>query len=168
MPNKEIVPYATLSWDAQGGDMDVTVTSVPGELLKIVTRVRTAPAWFTLPIGLGQTRFDPGDVLGLAAEITSDKARSLGLFLRTEKGGAQTDTEFSEPLELAQGHGFGTALATMRPDDSACAEDNHSMSLILRLPKSDCALTFHDMRFFVVPSAKGLRSTPRNLTTATV
>ncbi|MFP4044893.1 MAG: hypothetical protein ACLFTP_10055, partial [Rhodosalinus sp.] len=142
--------------------------SVPGELLRIVTRVRTTPAWFTLPIWLGQARFEPGDVLGLAAEITSDKARSLGLFLRAEKGGAHTDTEFSEPLELAHGHGFGTALATLRPGDSACAEGHRSLSLILRLPKSDCALTFHDMRFFVVPSAKGLRSTPRNLTTATV
>ena len=167
VPGRELVPHAALSWDAEGGDMDVSVTSEPGELLTVRVRVRAAPGWFTLPIGLGRARFEPGDVLGLAAEVTSDKARVLTLFLRAGTGDAKTDTEFAEPLELPEGHGFSTALTTLEPDDPACADGESYLSLILRFPKSDCALTLHDMRFFVVPAEKGLRSTERDLTTAT-
>lgn len=165
-PEKHIVPDVFLSWDAAASDMEVTLASRPGELLTIETRVRRAPGWFTLTLNLGRDSFERGDVLGLVADASADRERRLDLFVRTSEEGKLRDTLFREPLVVGPRRRSAVALHTLGAGDPACRLKEHFFALVLRLPKEDVRLALHDLRFFVVPADRGLRSAPRDLTTA--
>lgn len=163
--DEHIVPGCYFNWDSEQGNLTIDMTSKPGELFHLKTKVRQAPRWFSLNLSLGEAAFAPGDVLGIVVEGRSTNALELIPFIRSAAGGELTDTLFEEHIKISAGHMVCTALHTVLPENGVASLKGYH-TLVFRLPGQDFELTLEDLRFFVIPAARGLTTRPVTLANA--
>lgn len=153
------------SWSADEGEVTFGFEARADNLVRLDVKVATPPRWLTQNIDLGVGAFEAGDVFGIVAEIAGDAGHGLEMFIRSDVEAGTVDTELDEPLPVPTGRGVVSALHTVRAGDPILSASRFHM-LGLRLPMRDLQLDIRDMRIFVVPAARGLRSDIANLTTA--
>ena len=110
-----------------------------------------------LGAGVEASVFDPGDVIGLAADLSADETCDLSVFIRSMQDGELTDTQFGDHVEAGPDRNVVAVLHTVTDDDGlASAEDFHT--LVIRLPMRNSKLALGDLRLFVIPPSRGLGS----------
>lgn len=147
-----------ISRDREEGDVETTVTSEPGQLIRISGRITSPPRWLSLSIPLGEAVFRPGDILGLVAEVAGDRDHALSLFVRTGREGNLADTPLGVELAVSRKRQVVTLLQDIEPS-MPLAGDTGYHTLVAPLPWQDFVLDLLDLRVFVVPAERGLRST---------
>ncbi|WP_212525599.1 hypothetical protein [Actibacterium sp. MT2.3-13A] len=157
-----IVPGVYFSWDTSGGEAALKLTSGPGLLVRVEARVAKPPRWFSFNLSLGKALFAPGDVLGMAVELEGGAAEDFPLVIRSTRNGEIGDTVLQDSLKGAEDRVVRTVLHTVDAADFLSREPAFH-TLVMRLPKRDFALAIRDLRFFVLPAARGQRSQPATL-----
>ena len=160
------------SWDKEEAQVDLTLERPAGDkqarlagqpaMARFRARVSGKPRWLSLNVSLDTQDFAAGDVLALVGALHCPEAESLPAFLRSDAGGAQGDTPFSEPLRCAGAAGIGVSLHTVQPADKLLAPGAFH-TLIVPLPPHDFTLLLGDLRFITLPASAGLRSQPPSL-----
>lgn len=154
-------PNVYFSWDSDSGTVEMTPSRPIGSLMALNARVQGKPRWLSLNIGLETASFDPGDVLGVVAELSADRPIELPLFVRSAKAQDFDDTELTEPLfATASTDGcVTTALHRVRPEEPLAQRDRYQ-TLVIRLPRSDFRLEIVDLRVFVIPAQQAVGMIP--------
>lgn len=160
--NARIVAGFHPTWDDEDGAVTLTHDCGPETMVRLEASVAEQPKWLTLNLDLGVGAFEPGDVIGIVAEIAGDDQAELTMFIRTSGEHGEVDTELAEPLALAAAPRVATALHTVGPGDNLAGEERFHM-LGMRLPRRDFKLDIKEMRVFVLPAGHGLRSRPMTL-----
>ncbi len=151
-----LVKGAYFSWDAGKGDVSLDVRPELGALLHVSAQVHKVPDWLTFNIDMGSGEIGVGDILGLVVEFEGCSGDTLPMFIRSARDGALSDTWLSEPLTGAETRTVRAVFHQVRPEDPVAAGPAYH-TLVLPLPKRDFELELRDMRFFLVPAARGLR-----------
>lgn len=156
--------HADLFCDLDGkiGTSTAGFDSAPGSVLSFDLQVQGQPRWVVLRLELGEARFQPGDVLGLAVRGSASHDCAARVYLRMVREGGFTDTRFTDSLSLGPHNRVQTAMHTLSAADPACGEPG-SCAIILGLPAEDVRLQIGDLHFFVMSAEDGLRSTPVDL-----
>lgn len=158
-----LVEGAYFSWDSDEGEAILTLKHVPDLLFTLEAKVTRHPRWFSFNLSLGEDSFVPGDVLGVVAKFETKSNESFPFFVRTSRENADlADTHLQEGLTGGVGNVVQTALHTFEPFDAATQGPGFH-TLVMQLPPRDFTLELRDLRVFVLPAARGLRSTPAGL-----
>lgn len=148
--------------DGEIGTTTASFDSAPGSVLSFDLQVEGQPRWVVLRLELGNARYQPGDVLGLAVRGSASHDCTAGVYLRMVREGGFTDTRFADSLRLGPHNRVQTAMHTLSAADPACGEPG-SCAIILGLPAEDVRFHIGDLHFFVMPAEEGVRSTPIDL-----
>ena len=151
--DEPIVEGVTLSWDTEEGDVTVEVTCTADNLLAVSAEVRKAPRWFSLNLDLGRFVLDPGDVLGLVSESSSDQTGTLHMFVRSATDQRFDDTYLREPLPLTFGRKTNCIMHTVDVDEPWIGEPMYHC-LVVPLPLNSFRLTLFDLRMFLLPQKR--------------
>lgn len=156
--------YGDLFCDLDGeiGKTTASFDSSPGSVVSFDVQVEGQPRWVVLRLELGDARFQPGDVLGLALRGSASHDCTIGVYLRMVRDGGFADTRFPDSLRLGPHNGVRVALHTLAATDPACGEPG-SCAIVLGLPAEDVRLHVGDLHLFVMPAEEGLRSAPIDL-----
>lgn len=148
--------------DAEIGTTTASFDSAPGGLLSVDVRIEGQPRWVVLRLQLGEARFQPGDVLGVALRGSYSHESYMGVYLRMVRDGHFTDTRLAEGLKLGTRDNVLIALHTLSAADPACGAPG-DCALIFGLPREEGRFQIRDLHFFVMPAEEGLRSAPIDL-----
>lgn len=165
LTEQRIVEGVHPSWDTEEGSVTFSYTSDRETLLSIETSVTGTPRWLTLNLDLGVGRFDPGDIIGLIADIEADTAHTCEMFIRTTTQQGHVYTAFRESLNMAAERRTVTALHPVwNTDRLAGAENFHILGIML--PKTNLRLSLHHLCPFVLPAGNAPRPPSMMLTSA--
>ncbi|MCC5989161.1 MAG: hypothetical protein JJT95_15930 [Pararhodobacter sp.] len=153
------------NWDEEHGTVALSHESGPDNLLRVEGKATGEPRWLTLNFDLGGGDFEPGDVIGVVADVEGDGDYDLEMFIRTRSDEGNIDTEFPEGLSVSAGRRVVNSMHTVGMGDGVVTTERFHM-LIIRLPKRDFRLEIREMRFFVLPASHGLRSASMSLASA--
>ncbi len=157
-----LVPGIYFNWDSETSTVDVSLNRPPGSLLSFAASASPPPRWFSLNLSLDKARFAVGDVIGIVAELASDEAGALPLFIRSARDNQIHDTPLTESLHCKDGCGISTALYTVDSADPLAGPTAYH-TLVIQLPDTGCRLDIRDLRIFVIPADRALRTAPPTL-----
>jgi len=157
-----LVPGIYFNWDTATSAVDVSLSRPAGSLLSVTARANPPPRWFSLNIGLNKARFTTGDVIGIVAELATDEALILPLFIRSALDNKIRDTPLVENLHCKGGCCISTALYTVDSADPLAGSTAYH-TLVIQLPDTDCTLDIRDLRIFAIPADRTLRAAPPTL-----
>lgn len=160
--NAQIVPGIYFSWDSEAKGTRLGLMSEPGMLASVELEVPDSPRWLVLNLALGNGDISAGDVLGIVADIKGLNGNKMLLFVRTACEGAFSDTQIPDPLEGSEDPAIRVLLYTVQFGDPITKGEGYH-TLVLELPKQNGTLTINNLRFFVLPAARNLRSMPPTL-----
>lgn len=152
-----IVPDIYFSWDAAEGEAALELKAEPGVLFHAQARVTKSPRWISFNLALGEYAFEAGDVLGLVTEMDGCEGEAFSLFVRSARDGETRDTYFQDRLLGSAEIVVQTNLLTVAGGDFISGPPAYH-TVVMLLPTRDFTLTLRDLRFFVIPAARGLRS----------
>ncbi len=152
-----IVPGLYFSWSTAEGVTSLDLSADKGLLFRAQAHVAKPPQWFSFNVTLGKAAFAPGDVLGVVADLEGCEGDSLPLVVRSARDGETRGTLLQDRLSGSGDRAVQTALHTVDGGDFlAGAPAFHTLAM--QLPKHDFTLALRDLRLFVIPAARGLRS----------
>ena len=144
--NVSVVEGLYFSFDTEGGQTDLTCCSNNG--FAVSGRISGAPRWCSLNMDLGQTLLEAGQVIGIAARLTSPAGLQMPLSIRSAlPGGELADTFLDGTLRGDAGGTAQVVLHHITPDMPACGLVAWH-TLVLGLPPGPLEFTFTDLRVF--------------------
>ena len=152
-----IVPNIYFSWDPVEGEATLELKAEPGVLFHAQARVTKSPRWISFNLALGEHAFEAGDILGLVTELEGCEGETISLFVRSVRDGETSDTYFQDGLQGSGETVVRTSLLTAAGGDFLSGPPAYH-TVVMLLPTRDFTLTLRDLRFFVIPAARGLRS----------
>ena len=156
-----LAPGTYFSFDAAGW-VDLAVERGGVELVSAEAAVAGDPGWLSLNLELGSGAFGPGDILVLVVDLEGCVEDGLSAFLRSAGAGGLADTPFADPLQGSRTRAVRTLLHQVAADDGVVGPPRFH-TLVLALPRRDFRLVLHDLRFAVVPAARGIRLVPETV-----
>lgn len=144
------------SWDTEKGGVSLDVRPELGALAHVRAAVTGAPRWLTLNFVLGEGAFSAGDVLGVVVEFEGCEGRAMQPFIRSVRDGRFEDTEFKDRIDGAEERSVQVLLHPLKASDRAAAGPAHH-ELVIPLPRQDFSLDLRDLRYFVLPAARGVK-----------
>ena len=156
--DSRIVPDVFFSWGTVEGEATtLELKAEPGVLFRVQARVTKTPRWMSFNFALGQDVFEAGDVLGLVAELEACEGETFPVFVRSTRHGETSDTYFQDSLQGSAERVVRTSLLSATGGDFLSGPPAYH-AVVMLLPTRDFTLTLRDLRFFVIPAARGLRS----------
>lgn len=155
--DQRLVPGLYVSWDDDKGKVTLRRTAEKEATLGLTARITQAPRWITLNIDLGPGRFEPGDILGLAADLESDRPLRLDAFVRSAGEDGHEDSRLPDALNAAPGGVVQTSLLTVHAAHGL-TRNSRFHTLVFRLPDNDFSLTLRGFQLFVLPAGRGLQT----------
>lgn len=155
---EHFVPDIYLSWDTEDCDVDITMKSVSGQMMRLWGKVEGTPRWLSLNISLGETTFKPGDVFGVVVEYEGCAGYDFMPFIRSSREGVITDATLQDHFSGSEDRSIATLLHTVKPDSDLIGPSAYR-TLIIPLPRVDFTFNLRDLRSFVVPAARGWTQT---------
>jgi hypothetical protein len=147
-----LVPDIYLSWDKEAGDVDITLTSIPGLLLNLSAKVAGTPGWLSLNLSLGRCSFQPGEVLGIVVELEGCANQSFPMLIRSNRDGTLSNTYIDDILKGSEDRAVCTLLHKISAH-SGMTDSEAYHTLIIPLPRKDFQLSLRDMRLFIIPAS---------------
>ncbi len=157
-----VAPDIYFSWDSSQGTVEIALKSYPGHLADLWAKVTGMPSWLSFNLSLGNCAFKSGDVLGLIVELEGCEGHTFPIIVRSTQDGELSDTTLQDSLKGSEDRAVRTLLHTIAPHEALTGPKRYH-TLIIPLPCRDFELDIRDVRLFIIPAARGLRSHPETV-----
>lgn len=144
-PGEHLLPGVYFSADLSQSDVNITLQTSEGSLLKAAIDVTGTPQWLSLNIELGEGSFIVEDSVCLLADTQSNTPFTVWPFIRSFRTGIEYDTPFSEALPFDTTQTVTTLLKQLTSGEPL-VDGAAYHTLVLPLPEQDSVFTLRDMR----------------------